>query len=110
MERAVLPFDRKSKYAGCITREQDLPKEYYPEGELIVGFDNFANVKEMDQIIRSLPGVIGLKHPEYAYMDSDFRVHFYIVEKGQEKKLVPLMYDVEGVDFVEINRYMELAN
>ena len=100
--------DKKSKYKGCITREQDAPKESYKEGTLLVGFDNFANIKEMDKKIRSLPDVIGLGC--CYYMGSDYRMHVYKIEQGQEKKLVPLMYDIDGVYFVELNRIMKLAD
>ena len=100
--------DKKSKFEGDIASEQNESKENYDEGDLMVGFDNFADIKEMDKKIRSLPGVIELGH--CYYMGSGYRMHAYKVEEGQEKKLVPLMYDISGVYFVELNRKMFLAN
>ena len=100
--------DKKSKFEGYIALEQNESKEYYNEGKLMVMFDSFASIKEVDKIIRSLPDVIELY--QCIYMGSDFRMHVYKVEKGQEKKLVPLMYDVEGVDVVELNRKMKEAD
>ena len=93
--------DKLSRREANIAYEQALAEGSYCEGEIIVVFNNFANIKEADEKIRTIPEIIELSSSAYI---KNHRLHTYTVKKGQEKKLIHPIHDIDGVNYINLNR------